>query len=555
MKDGGRVAKGSFLTLLFGFANKFIAFLYTIMIARAVAPADVGAYYLVLGLLGLAYSFTDLGMTQSIGRYVPYLYGKKERRKFEHLIKMVYVVGGGLTFIASLVVFFFAQPIASLFNQPSVAPLLQTMAFFLFLKEVSDINKGILNGRIRILEFKGLELGENVLKFILTMVAFYFIGLNVQSLAAGLLVSFFLSAIVGFWFVQKDSTLKPEESARKPGEKLPLFEKEEKNFFLREVLLFGITVMLLGALDTVFQYTDRVLIGYFMGDALEQVAIYSIALGLAYVVLIFPSAINVVSSPLISELYGRGELVEMNRIAMTSMKWIIMAMFPSCLLMCVFAQPILDLFYGPVYAQGAMVLVLFTAALFVRSIFTMAAAVLMAMKRVDIELRIGIASALLNLLLSIWMIKFLGLGINGAALASFVSICVSSLLLLHYSRKIAGFKFPREAFKPLVAGIVSLLLIWLTLGPVFSFASQVANGVVVANLGDSTLNDMVQKSVKIIVLAILFIFDCLVYLAILVLMRSFGKDEFDILSKVLKKAGVENYEPAMRAVLGDRPVS
>src|SRR3989344_8582033 len=188
MDEQKTVAKGAFWALLSQFAVKFIAFIYIVVIAHFLPPETIGLFYLALSILGILYVFTDLGVIYALNRYVPFFYAKKQFENLRKLVRFSYIGGGGVTSIFSFVVFLLADGISQFFSQPDLSPVLRFLAFWLFLQEIFDVSRGILNGRKRIRESQFLEIIVNTLRLLLTFVAFYWIGFNIFALVLPYLV-------------------------------------------------------------------------------------------------------------------------------------------------------------------------------------------------------------------------------------------------------------------------------------------------------------------------------------------------------------------------------
>jgi len=533
------IAKGSFWTLFSSIATKFISFIYSIIIVRLLIPDEIGVFYLVLSVLGILYIFTDLGVIYSLRRYVPYLYGKEEFAKLRNLVRLSYIGGGILTFVFSVIIFLLSGTISQIIGEPTIAPILQIMSVWLLLREIDNISKGILEGRKRMLESRGLDTVQNFLKLILTMIAFYIIGFDAEALSVGFLLSFLLVLPLGIYLVMRErKTWKKEEID---------YTLKEQMSLGKEVVSFGLIVTLISTLWTVIQYTDRIMLGYLTEDALSGIAVYSIALGLANLVLIFPIGISAIFFPVVSELFGKKDFNAMNATLKTSMKWIIMLMMPFTLIMGVFGDELLGLFYGGVYENGTIVLLLFVIGLSVRSIFSLPQLVLSAMRKLGVELKAISVAAIVNVALNLFFIPMWG--INGAALASLISFILLGILIFYYSRKIFNFSFPKETYKPLIAGLVALVIIFLLKEPIISLM----DGYVLEMPQGQLLDEFVQKMVKFIMFGLLFLLSVLIYFIALLALKSFGEEEIGLLETGLRRLRVsENHVATTRKFLEGR---
>ncbi len=537
MREKAVMAKGSAWIFSGQILTKLISFIYTIIIARILIEEEIGLFYLALSVLGILYLFTDLGLIYALNRYVPYLYGRKEFGKLRSLVGLSYIGGGTLTLIFAAAVFLLEGTISDAAYQPAIKPIIEMLALWLFVKEIDDINQGILAGRKKVKELQILVLGQNFLKLALTVVAFYSIGLSAEALSAGYLISFILVLPIGGYLVINDiKTWKKDETQ---------YTLSQNITFGKEIVYFGLVITLATALTTLMQSIDKIMIGYLLPEALTQVAIYSIATGLASLVLIIPSSINGIFFPIVSELHGSNETEEIRKTTATSIKWTIMLMTPVVIIMSVFSERLLSLFYGASYVHGDFVLLIFAFSIFIRSIFQLPSLVIAAVRRLDVELKTVFVATITNILLNLILIP--QMGINGAALATLASTIVMCLMLWHYARGIFGFRFPTEAYKPIVAGALTLAVV-LVIKPYLTIASDLIVDNIQLTGEGQIVGEAIQKTVKLGVFGMLMAVSTAGYFIALYLAGSFGKDETDLMQAALRRAGV----PAMYVELAGK---
>ncbi len=540
MSEEKTIAKGSFWVLFSSLMTKLISFIYTIIIVRLVVAEQVGAFYLALSILGILYIFTDLGMIHSLVRYVPYLYGKGEFGRLGRLVKLSYLGGGTLTFVFSIFVFILSEQISQLVGQPEIAPILQMMSIWLLIKEIDDINRGILAGRKRMRESQTMDIIQNSAKLVITLAAFYALGFNAESLSIGYTLSFLLLLPIGGYYVTKEiKTWKKDETAYSLGEQLELG---------KEVVTFGIVATTISAMWMIIQHTDKIMLGFLVEDALDNIAIYSIALALANLIMIFPSGITGIFFPVVSELYGSGNYDGMNKTLRIATKWLIVLTIPLTVVMFVFGEQLLELFYGEFYASGAVVLLVFVGGLFIKSIFFTPQIVLSAMRRLDVELKAVAVAAVANIIFNFLFIPLWG--INGAAFASLISFVLLDLMIFYYSKKIFNFSFPKESYKPVVAGVLALGLMILLKGTIIAVIDNYVQYVQLGLSQGQLADELAQKIVKFMVFGLLFLFSVLVYFIALLLLKSFGEEEITLLEAGLRKARIpEKYVSWSRSFL------
>jgi len=529
--DTVTLAKGTFWTILGQAIGKLFGFFYVVLLARFFPADEIGIFYFVYGVISMISLFTDFGLLQSLARYVPYLEGKGRRDLLYSLLKMVAIIGGFASILFSLIIFFGASTIASLLGRPETVDSFRILAFVIFFNEMTGITGGYLVGR-KMMKQSQLILGlQTPVKLVLMLIiAFYFLGFSNLSISTGLLLSYVPIIIVcGYYMLRDIKSWKIKE-----------VEQAENISLFKEVVVFGIIMTTLATLNTIAVASDRIMIGLLGGkNALESVGIYSIVTTFAGLFLLPFSAILTIFFPMVSELFGKGKIEEMRKTTAVGMKWSILIAAPFFILLVSFPGFFLRAFYGEEYASGATVLILYIIALFVFSLSLLPLKTIGAMRRLDIELKIGTVCALANIILNYFLI--LQYGMDGAAFATTLSFALMTGLTFWYSKKLFDFDFPKEIVKPIVLMAVCTLLLFLSSGYVSNILSSIPFEDVEKALGfvDSIV---VSKAVKLVVFGLLFFVVCIFYFAVLVLTKSFGKEEKDIIRRAMRRAKIPEKE-------------
>lgn len=538
MDEQRTVAKGTFWALLSQVGVKFLAFVYLVIIARFLPTDIVGLFYLALSVLGIILLFTDFGITFALNRYIPFYHAKQQFGNLRKLVNFAYAGGGGITLLVSLAIFFFAELLAELLSQPLLGPVFRWLAIWLFLQKLFDISRGILNGMKKVKESQLMEFFVNAVRFLLTIIAFFWVGFNISALILPYLLSFLLGASLALYYVWKEI----QNWSPSPGK--PLFRYRT---MAKDVLSFGFMIMVIFSIWTLTQYVDRIMINYIIPDPLNDLGIYTIAVGLASLIFLFPSAISAIFFPVISELYGKEKPKEMQRVTGVSVKWLVMLSIPVTLIMLVFPEELLQLFYGQRYVVGYGVLALFTLAFFIRSLSVLPGLVIAAMRRLDIELIAALVSTGLNILFNWFFIPLWG--INGAAFASVLSLLFVTVVLSYYGQKLFGFSFRTSALRPLLAGFLTLAILFLAkpfLLSLFSLAGTVS----LEALEGGLVEIMLQKVIRLLIFGLLFILVSLMYFIVLLVLKILGTEEITLLQSALRRAKVpEKYIAYVGALL------
>ncbi|MDD5022966.1 MAG: polysaccharide biosynthesis C-terminal domain-containing protein [Candidatus ainarchaeum sp.] len=412
----------------------------------------------------------------------------------------------------------------------------------------SNINtsKGFLIGRKNMKESTIGLIIQNISKLAITILFFYLFGFETEILAYAFVLSF---AIASIFLILK--VMNEIKRINKNFENVKYEKATKKEYwqFTKEIIPFGMVVTLISYFWVLITYSDRILLGYLLPQeiASAEVGVYSIALGMGTILIAFTISIRTIFFPVISELLGKKETEKMKKTAMTSTKWILMAIIPITLLFCIFSEELLGIIYGKEYQTGWLALVLLTLGLFLKSAGTVPSMIIVTYKKLDIEFKIAGSAAIMNIILNILLIP--QYGINGAAFSSLIAFAISSILFFHYSGKILELKFPIEVYKSIIAGIIAFGIILLLKSQILLSIMQITTIQIGAEEG-GIIEESIIKIATLVILGILFLVCSIIYLAVLILLKAFGKEELSVLEAGLRKVGIpEKYRNLAKDIL------
>jgi O-antigen/teichoic acid export membrane protein len=527
MSSNALIAKSTSWSFAGKLASKFFAFIYTVIIAHILIPEEIGTFYLAVSIVNIIFIFTDLGIYNSLIRYIPYLYGKEEYGKLRDMVKIGYVGGGGMTLLFTAGVFIFSSDIATLINAPEIEPALQILSLFLILKELFIVTRGTLTGRKRIKDSHTLEVLQNFFKMAITIPIIYIVGQTSVSLSLGFVISFAMIMPLGFYWVWKEVRSWPTSTKEN--------KYENKINFIREVIQFGIAISLVGAMWAFIQYSDRVMLGYF-DVSMSDIGVYSIVFGLISLIIIFPSSVTSIAKPLIAEFHGMGEKKNIMKIISTTFDWTIILMMPIVIVLLAFSEFLLNVFYGNEYTTGKTALIIISLGVFFNYSFIICKGALAAMGKLKIQIKCAFIAAALNVGLNVFLIP--EYGIEGAAFASMISMAVFSACIYKYSHNILGFKLTRKSLKILGMGVLSLLIILLVKPYILTFTDHAKNFFSAEILSQSLGMTIVEKILQLGVFGVIFLITTGVLLLLLIMSKCFGNEESELLIKALRRMRV-----------------
>lgn len=527
MSEEATIIKGMSWGVIGEIIVKLISFLYVIILAQLFIPEYLGEFYLVISILSMLEIFSDLGIIGSMNRYLPYFYGKKEFKKVKALLKLELFIPIILSLLLYSLVFLFSEDVGRLYGNENISSLLRIMGLYFIINTIFRVGRVFLLARKNIKASEASWVVQNFSKLTFTVLLIKFTGSGTYTLALAYLGSFFMAALTVIFFDIKEL------------KKIDLGEEKEGIEDYKEVgkniAHFGIMTVMINSFWSLASYLDRLIIGYILEPniAMVQVAVYSIAIGLGTLIVIFQQAILRIFFPTISGLIGTGDEKKIKKTIDLSIKWLLLITIPVTIVVILFARNFILLFFGEEYVGGEIVVILFTLGLIIKSLSTVPGSVLMAMNKLNINLIAAASAMTVNVILDIVLIPIYG--INGAAFASAISFTIVTLILLFYSRKIYGFKFPKEAYTLLIAGIIVFGILFLIKPYIWAILDNYVSGIELGAGKGGLYEEILKKAIKIIIFGALFLITFFIYLLALVKLKSFESEELNLFNSGLKK--------------------
>jgi O-antigen/teichoic acid export membrane protein len=201
-----------------------------------------------------------------------------------------------------------------------------------------------------------------------------------------------------------------------------------------EILKVSIPLMFAQSVQFIMAWTDKLMIGNMMGS--EEVGIYFTAFKLSMFASIALMAINSIASPKFAELYGKKDFDGLKKVAHQSSKMIFLATLPLVLVFFVFPEFLLGLF-GEEFKVGVKAFVFLSFGKLISSLSGSVGNILQMTGKQVIFMNVLFVGAIVNVLLNFFLIpKF---GINGAALASMISLSMWNLIMVYFVKREFGF--------------------------------------------------------------------------------------------------------------------
>jgi len=429
-----------FLGMIFGRA---LTYLYVALISR-LGSSEYGLLSLGFAISLFLATFALLGLRTGIVRYISYFNGKGDIKRVKGVIYSSIRLSLPLSLFFAFLLFIFSEYISiTFFHNPNLIVILRLFSFTIPFITLSHVFLGAMIGFQKIEYQIGIkEIAENLIRLILTFIMIY-LGYKLWGAAIAYVVTTILIFILT-WHALRKKVFPNLVSKLKPK----LIDKE--------LFLFSAPLIFTGFFNLIVKWIDVFMIGIFRN--VSEVGIYNVALPTANLLIIVPTALMALFMPIITELYSKNKLKDVEELSKITSKWIFFLNLPIFLLMLLFSKQILFFAFGPEYEIGYFVLYILALGYIIHSLSHTYSSILSMIKKTKIILYVIMIITLIAILLNYILIP--KIGILGGAISTSISLflgCLIYAIITYKLTKIQPLKL--NYFKAIFAGIISSLII------------------------------------------------------------------------------------------------
>ena len=318
---------------------------------------------------------------------------------------------------------------------------LSVMRAFEKIKEVSIIESAI----------------QNVSK-VTFLVFLIFLGLNSEAIIFSFFIGILLLFLFSYFYCRRNI------SQIFSGEKI---NSKYKKSVSKEFISYSWPILFLSIISSIFYWIDSLTIGYF--KSVTEVGFYNAVIPIALLFNIAPEIFLQLFFPMVTREYALKKIELIRETSKQIGKWVIMINLPALILIFFFSEFIINILFGIEYAVAANSLRILSASAIFSSLFIISNNLMsMAGKSKIIFYDIMIVS-IINIILNIVLIPMPvvfginnSLGINGAAIATTISVIIFNLLFLiqakHYINIVP---IKKGMLNVIVATLVSAIILFI----------------------------------------------------------------------------------------------
>ncbi len=415
------ILKGSFFGLCFKVTGLGLGYLFIFLIAKNYGAEGVGLYVLTFTYLSIGVLFAKMGLDINIMKQVSRYFNQSGFSK----VKGIYLTSIEILLLASMVVvgiFVFLSSYSALyvFHDESLIRPFFYASFIIFPLAVLQFHAESLRGCKKISLY--FIINNNLITFF--SIIFLYIGFSYKVTDYDFIDVYFLSVIIVaviatlIWL----SIFNP--SLYNSGVKV------QKSTILKD----SFPLMISGSLTLLMSWMDILMLGAFIDK--ESVGVYSVAAKLAVIASIALVAVNSIVAPKISYEYIHGNTSGLKVIVNYASKLTCWFSGPILVVLIFFPDFIL-LHFGQEFVSASFVLIILAIGQFINSVCGPVGHILNMTDSQKVFRNIMFIVLILNFFLNYLLIPVFG--INGAAIATAVSVASWNLIAIIYIYKKMGF--------------------------------------------------------------------------------------------------------------------
>ena len=422
-KTFGAIFKGSLLTFGAKIIGVALGFVFNLIISHYYGAEALGVFALVSTFFVMALIPALFGTGISILRLIPEHIARHSLASARQLYSKVRLFIIATAGAVSLLMYGGSAIIAEgLFHKPSLAGLFAMATLFIIPRALTDLNINAIRALKSIRMFALFQIlgpAANILILILLTCCFFDRYNPVYTLFYSALLLFALSTFLARRQWRRHDTDAPQHI---------------ETIRLTQLATLSFPMFLTSAMGAVMTQIDIVMIGIY--QTTEAVGVYAVAMKFALLTSFVLSSVNAIAAPTFSELYAKNEMHSLQQVAQKSSRMIFYAIMPIIAGLVVFGQALLGAF-GELFTAGyPAMLILLVGQLF--NALAGSVGYLMNMTGYQKAYNsIMMTGAAVNIVLNILLIPTYG--INGAAVASMISMVLWNLLALIFVRINLGF--------------------------------------------------------------------------------------------------------------------
>ncbi|GAB4293406.1 MAG: flippase [Ignavibacteriaceae bacterium] len=436
------IAKGGLIGMSGSLFLKPVNLVTGIILARYLGVESFGLYSLGLSFVTILNVITNMGFNQAIVRFISVYKSQNRIPEIRGTFLSSITISLIFCLIVIIIILIFAEDLSLVFfDNLNLYPVLILFSLSIPFNSIYMFSASFALAYKRV-KFQNFLV--NILRPVSFLILIFLVIIFQSELNGALYANLFsviITAFAGIWIVLK---LFPES----------LFDFSKINIELKPILNFAIPTLFTGFTAIILMKTDRIMIGYFMQES--DVGIYSAAASMAINLSVFLTPFATIFAPVSAELYHNAKISELKEAFRNITLWLLVFTLPIFYIFISFPGELLTI-YGYEFIPGVQALLIIASSQLLNVATGPVGIILKMTGHQYIDLTISLIVFILNLALNYFLIPIWG--INGAAMATAISIAVTHLVRLFYvKQKLNLFPYDLKTFKIIFLFVICTII-------------------------------------------------------------------------------------------------
>ncbi len=441
MSYSEKLLKGSAIVFTAAVAAAIISYLLRLFIARNLSVADFGLLYSILAFVGLFSIFKDLGLGNTLVKFLAEFSGRGQEENIKPSIFVVGIIQIAAALALILPIIISSDYIAmTYFKTPEASFPLKLIAISFLVGTLMTTLQQASQGLGHVKLYSLVEPVRITSTFIL---AFFLIYAGVTGLSYAYVLAAAITAIFLGLRLKSTKTIK--------GGKI--FSGK----LAKKLLKFGFPVFIGGLSSLLLIYTDTVTLTVFRG--VGDVGLYQAALPTSQLLWVLVSSLAAVLLPVMSEMWSKDQKTFVSAAVGLVSKFAFIIVVPLAMIMIAFSEDIIRILFGQAYIPAAMALQVLALNAVFYTLFVIFSTSLISVNKPFVNTKITAFISVLNLVLDVALVPHYG--IVAAALATTVSYFIGAILTFYSLKKTVQIRMDISSLgKTFIGGVISLGIIF-----------------------------------------------------------------------------------------------
>ena len=422
---------------LIGITNILIAISSIILLpilTKNISIQNYGIWIQVNVTISLVSNLITLGLPYAMVRFLAATKEKSEVQEGFYSILLTILTS---SLIVSFILFLFSQPIANiLFNYNIAVAIILPLIII-----IASLNNILLSYFRTFQQMKKYSLILFIQAYLTVILVSYFAieGYEIIGIITGLLIAYIVTFLIMILFIILDI-----------GFKVPQFTH------IKEYLSFSLPTVPSNLSFWIVDSSDRYIIGILLGTAFVGYYSPAYTLGNTLTMLLVPFSTLLPS--VLSKYYDENKIENVKTVLTYSLKYFLIIAIPSVFGISLLSKPLLMILTTPDIAINGYLVTPFVAiSALLSGIYGIYTLVLILEKKTKFIGTVWVIAAILNVLLNVILIPYLG--IIGAAFATLVAYVITFIVIFFYSSKYLKLDFNFGLKKIIFSSVLMSLFI------------------------------------------------------------------------------------------------